>query len=126
MRVILLTGRVPSGEVVASWRPGSRPAPTSRSHACCVPLLQRRAVKSYIGTVRRRYLACARECDEAQVGLSDATMVWSSGDGLKLDTVRPSLEAIAAWWIPPGQAIKGSKDSDCGAFFGFAVPVDFG
>ena len=52
-------------------------------------------------------------------------MVWSSGDGLKLDTVRLSVDAIAAWWVAPGQAIKGSKESGGGAFFAIAVPLDF-
>ena len=41
------------------------------------------------------------------VTLSDVTMVWSSGDGLRLEVVRISLDAIAGWWITPGQAIKG-------------------
>ncbi len=57
------------------------------------------------------------------VTLSDVTMVWSSGDGLKLKTIRLNLDAIAAWWVAKGEPIKGSKDS--GAFFGIAVPVDF-
>jgi hypothetical protein len=38
-------------------------------------------------------------------------MVWSSGDGLNLQTVRVSLDAIAAWWVLPGQAIQGKKDA---------------
>ena len=61
--------------------------------------------------------------DVDSVTLSDVTMVWSSGDGLKLKTIRLNLDAVAAWWVAKGEPIKGSKDS--GAFFGIAVPVDF-
>lgn len=50
-------------------------------------------------------------------------MLWSSGDGMKLKTIRLRLDAIAAWWVAKGDPIKGSKDS--GAFFGIALPVDF-
>jgi hypothetical protein len=45
------------------------------------------------------------------ITLSDVKMVWSSGDGLNLQTVRVSLDAIAAWWVLPGQAIQGKKDA---------------
>ena len=55
------------------------------------------------------------------VTLSDVTMVWNSGDGLKLETMRLNLDAIAAWWIAPGQVIKGTKDT--GGFW--AVGVGF-
>jgi hypothetical protein len=43
--------------------------------------------------------------------LADATMVWNTGDGLRLKTIRLSLDAIAAWWVAKGEAIKGPKDS---------------
>jgi len=46
------------------------------------------------------------------ITLSDVTMVWSSGDGLRLQSVRLNLDAIAAWWLTPGQPVKGSKDAN--------------
>jgi hypothetical protein len=49
------------------------------------------------------------------VTLSDVTMVWSSGDGLRLEVVRISLDAIAGWWITPGQAIKGRTEASGGS-----------
>ena len=54
---------------------------------------------------------------------SDVTMLWSSGDGLKLKTIRLSLDAIAAWWVAKGTPLKALKDGN--AFFGIAVPIDF-
>jgi hypothetical protein len=59
--------------------------------------------------------------DADTVTLSDVTMLWSSGDGLKLKTIRLSLDAIAAWWVAKGDPIKAPKDGN--AFW--AVGVTF-
>jgi hypothetical protein len=45
------------------------------------------------------------------VTLSNVRMVWDSGDGLSAKTVSLSLDAIAAWWLAPAQAVKGAKDA---------------
>ena len=63
----------------------------------------------------------ARDGAADHLTLSDVTMVWSSGDGLRVSSVRLSLDAIAAWWLAGSQPIKGSKDGS-----GFvAVGVSF-
>ena len=49
------------------------------------------------------------------------SLLWSSGDGLKLETIRLSLDAIAAWWAAKADTIKAPKDSN--AFW--AVGVTF-
>ena len=62
------------------------------------------------------------DADDADgVTLSDVTMLWSSGDGLRLPTIRLSLDAIAAWWVARGDPIKAPKDGN--AFW--AVGVTF-
>jgi hypothetical protein len=49
-------------------------------------------------------------------------MVWSSGDGVTVPTLRVALGAVAAWWIgSTATAFKGSKDT--GAFVGVAIPL---
>ena len=60
-----------------------------------------------------------RVADADYIMLSDVTMVWSSGDGLRLQSVRLNLDAIAGWWLTPGQPIKGSKDAS--GFFAIGV-----
>ena len=71
-----------------------------------------------------RIYASQLDADDADcVTLSDVTMLWSSGDGIKLKTIRLSLDAVAAWWVAKGTPIKAPKDGN--AFFGIAVPVDF-
>jgi hypothetical protein len=63
----------------------------------------------------------AREGAADHITLSDVTMVWSSGDGLRVPSVRLNLDAIAGWWLAGSQPIKGSKDGS-----GFlAVGVSF-
>jgi hypothetical protein len=37
-------------------------------------------------------------------------MPWNSGDGLRLPTVRLSLDAIAVWWVATGPSIKAPKE----------------
>jgi hypothetical protein len=50
------------------------------------------------------------------VTLSNVTMVWSSGDGLKMPTLRVRLDAVAAWWVVPATAVKRSSP-ERGGFF---------
>ena len=57
--------------------------------------------------------------DADGITLSDVTMLWSSGDGLRLKTIRLSLDAIAAWWVAKGQTIKAPKDGN--AFWAVGV-----
>jgi hypothetical protein len=45
------------------------------------------------------------------ITLSDVTMLWSCGAGLKLPTMRLSLDAIAAWWVVPAVPVMAPKDS---------------
>jgi hypothetical protein len=59
--------------------------------------------------------------DAQTVTLSDVTVVWSNGDGVRLFVVRLNVDAIALWWIAPGEAFKGEKGS--GAFIGVAIPI---
>jgi hypothetical protein len=59
--------------------------------------------------------------DADGVTLSDVTMLWSSGDGLRLKTIRLSLDAITAWWVATGDPIKAPKDGN--AFW--AVGITF-
>jgi hypothetical protein len=53
------------------------------------------------------------------VTLSDVTMIWNNGDGMKLHTVRLGFDAIAAWWVAQGTPIKGEKDT--GGFWAVGV-----
>ena len=59
--------------------------------------------------------------DADGVTLSDVTMLWSSGDGLRLKTIRLDLDAIAAWWVAKGDTIKAPNDGN--AFW--AVGIGF-
>lgn len=63
----------------------------------------------------------ARGATADHITLSDVTMVWSGGDGIRLPAFRLNVDAIAGWWLTPGQAIKGNKDAS-----GFwAIGVEF-
>lgn len=53
------------------------------------------------------------------VTLSDVSMVWSNGDGLRLPVIRVNVDTTTAWWLTPGQPIKGSKDTS--GFFAVGV-----
>lgn len=57
------------------------------------------------------------------ITLSDVTIVWDNGDGLKVPGMRLGLDGIAAWWLAPGQSFSGPKDGNSGAFVGVAIPI---
>lgn len=59
--------------------------------------------------------------DSEAITLSDVTMLWQNGAGLRLKTIRLSPDAIAVWWVARGEPIKPPKDS--GGFW--AVGVTF-
>ena len=37
-------------------------------------------------------------------------MLWSSGDGLTLKTIRLGFDAIAAFWVAKGESIRAPLD----------------
>jgi hypothetical protein len=51
-----------------------------------------------------RLLGSVKTDDDA-VTLSNVTMVWSSGDGVKVLTLRVNPDSISAWWLGGGQPI---------------------
>lgn len=62
------------------------------------------------------------DLEDSAITLSDARVVWSTGDGVNAQTLRLNLDAIAAWWIgTTATPFKGSKDD--GGFW--AVGVSF-
>jgi hypothetical protein len=80
---------------------------------------QRLAVQAQ--TLVDALLGANLEADSEFITLSDVTLIWASGDGLQLNAIRVALQAIAAWWVTPGQAIKGSKDA--GGFWAVGVSI---
>lgn len=59
--------------------------------------------------------------DPDGITLSDVTMVWHTGDGVKLLTLRVNVGAISAWWLGGGQPITGKRDS--GGFWAISLPI---
>jgi hypothetical protein len=56
------------------------------------------------------------------ITLSDVKMVWSSGDGVTLQTMRLNPDAIASWWVGrTAVAFEGNRD--VGGFVGIAIPI---
>jgi hypothetical protein len=63
-----------------------------------------------------------RGANAEHITLSDVKMIWSGGDGMQVPTVRLSLDAVAGWWLAPGQAITGNKDKG-GGFLAVGVEL---
>lgn len=44
----------------------------------------------------------ARDTNPDHITLSDVTMIWNNGSGLRLLTMRIRVDAVAGWWIKSG------------------------
>jgi len=59
----------------------------------------------------QRFANLDADNEAGHITLSDITMLWSTGDGLSIKTLRLSTDAIAAWWVVRGRPIKAEKDA---------------
>jgi hypothetical protein len=53
----------------------------------------------------------ARGAVADHITMSNVTMLWSTGDGIRLELVRIDLDAIAGWRLKQGEPTKGKKDA---------------